>query len=209
MIQAISRYGAYQKQFLEIPLLHERNLFLTHLESLGAGHRESSMKAAYLRHIIRTMNLYAVRRVTPSEIKSAAQQWAEDDGPCRRAKKGHGSVVYFSRVATQWFRFLGQLPDQPKPPYDALLNEFCSDMIKIRGLSPKTVEGYRFRMMVLLKWLGTERHGNLSTLCLSDVDAFFIRQRERKCAVQTPGAHTWLVWHNNLIRFAPLLFQGE
>lgn len=28
-------------------------------------------------------------------------------------------------------------------------------------------------------------------------------------AVQTPGAHTWLVWHNNLIRFAPLLFQGE
>jgi enterochelin esterase-like enzyme len=28
-------------------------------------------------------------------------------------------------------------------------------------------------------------------------------------AVQTPGAHTWMVWHDNLIRFAPLLFQGK
>jgi enterochelin esterase-like enzyme len=28
-------------------------------------------------------------------------------------------------------------------------------------------------------------------------------------AVQDPGAHTWMVWHDNLIHFAPLLFQGK
>jgi enterochelin esterase-like enzyme len=26
-------------------------------------------------------------------------------------------------------------------------------------------------------------------------------------AIETPGGHTWMVWHNDLIRFAPLLFQ--
>ncbi len=28
-------------------------------------------------------------------------------------------------------------------------------------------------------------------------------------AVHTPGAHTWMVWHDNLIHFVPLLFQGK
>ena len=28
-------------------------------------------------------------------------------------------------------------------------------------------------------------------------------------AVETPGGHTWMVWHENLIRFAQLLFQEE
>lgn len=28
-------------------------------------------------------------------------------------------------------------------------------------------------------------------------------------AVETPGLHTWLVWRDNLIHFAPLLFQGK
>jgi enterochelin esterase family protein len=26
-------------------------------------------------------------------------------------------------------------------------------------------------------------------------------------AIETPGAHAWVVWHDNLIHFAPLLFQ--
>jgi enterochelin esterase-like enzyme len=26
-------------------------------------------------------------------------------------------------------------------------------------------------------------------------------------SIETPGIHTWIVWHNNLIHFAPLLFQ--
>jgi enterochelin esterase family protein len=28
-------------------------------------------------------------------------------------------------------------------------------------------------------------------------------------AVETPGMHTWMVWRDNLIHFAPLLFQGK
>jgi site-specific recombinase XerD len=66
-----------------------------------------------------------------------------------------------------------------------LLNEFCADMIKIRGLSPRTVEGYRWRISFFLKWLVAERHGNLSALCLKDVDDFLNHLRERHCATTT------------------------
>ena len=27
--------------------------------------------------------------------------------------------------------------------------------------------------------------------------------------IETPGAHTWMVWRRNLTAFAPLLFQGK
>lgn len=28
-------------------------------------------------------------------------------------------------------------------------------------------------------------------------------------AVETPGMHTWMVWRDDLARFAPLLFRGN
>jgi enterochelin esterase family protein len=28
-------------------------------------------------------------------------------------------------------------------------------------------------------------------------------------AIETPGGHTWMVWRDNLVQFAPLLFQGR
>jgi hypothetical protein len=45
MLEPISRYACFQKRHLEAPLFAERDRFLTHLESLGASHRELSMKA--------------------------------------------------------------------------------------------------------------------------------------------------------------------
>jgi site-specific recombinase XerD len=189
MIQPISRYAAYQRKHLEIPLLAERDLFLTHLESLGASHRELSMKATYLRHVVRIMKLDTLRAITPGEINSAAQVWACDVGPLRLAKRGQGGPLFFSRVATQWFRFLGNLPPQPTPPVDTFLREFCSDMIKVRGLSPHTVEAYSCRVAYFLKWLRSERHGNLNALCLQDVDDFLDRQRNRYCVAATIASY--------------------
>jgi hypothetical protein len=28
-------------------------------------------------------------------------------------------------------------------------------------------------------------------------------------SIETPGRHAWMVWHDNLIHFAPLLFQDK
>jgi site-specific recombinase XerD len=179
MLEPISPYKFFQDKHLSAPLLVERDLFLTHLESLGARPREVRMKAGYLRHIVRIMDLHSVQPTSAADIDRAAQQWATEESAFRRAKQQTGTPRYFKTIATQWFRFLGQLPARPKPPFDDLLNQFCSDMVKLRGLSLKTVEGYRFRISFFLKWLRLDRHGNLSALCLKDVDDFLSRQRKR------------------------------
>jgi integrase/recombinase XerD len=185
MLAPISRYPFFQERHIEAPLFAERDLFLTHLESLGAGHRELSMKASYLLHIVRIMKLESLHPITAAEIDCAAQKWASDESPFRIAKHQQGSPVFFRKIATQWFHFLGQLPARQRPAFDSLLNEFSSDMIKIRGLSARTVEGYRWRISYFLKWLSTERYGNLSALCLKDVDEFLDHLRERHCATAT------------------------
>jgi integrase/recombinase XerD len=147
------------------------------------------MKGAYLRQIVRIMKLESLRPTTAAEIALAAQQWAADESSFRRTKQQQGSPFFFKKVATQWFRFLGQLPERPRSPFDNLLNDFCSDMVKARGLSPKTVEGYSFRISFFLNWLKSQRHGNLRALCLKDVDDFLAFQRERKCATATIAAY--------------------
>jgi site-specific recombinase XerD len=185
MLAPISNYPFFQDRHQNAPLFAERDLFLTHLESLGACHRELSMKASYMLHIVRIMELDSLRPTTVAEIDCAANKWAADTTPFRIAKNRQGSPVFFRKIATQWFDFLGQLPDRPRSPFDTLLNEFCTDMIKGRGLSPRTVRGYRWRISFFLKWLVTERHGNLGALCLKDVDDFLNYLRERRCVTAT------------------------
>jgi integrase/recombinase XerD len=185
MLEPISRYPLIQERHLEAPLFTERDRFLTHLESLGASHRELSMKASYLLHIVRILRLNFLHPVSRDDINIAAEKWAADESSFRAAKHQQGSPVFFRKIATQWLEFLGQLPAKPKPAFDSLLNEFCSDMMKLRGLSPRTVQGYRWRISFFLKWLSSERHGNLSALCLKDVDDFLDDLRRRHCATAT------------------------
>jgi integrase/recombinase XerD len=189
MLEPLSPYKFFQDKHLEAPLFTERDHFLSHLESLGAGPRELRMKAKYLRHIVRIMGLHSARPTSSDEISRAAQQWAEEHRPSRLSKGQTGSPRYFKTIASQWFRFLGQLPQQRKPPLDELLSEFCSDMVKLKGLSPKTVEGYQCRISFFLKWLRTERHGSLQALCLKDVDDFLSNQRQRRCVTETIVAY--------------------
>jgi site-specific recombinase XerD len=144
-----------------------------------------SMKASYLLHIVRLMKLDSLRPTSRSEIDDASRQWATSASPHRAARQQQGSPVFFRKIARQWFHFLGQLPTPPRPAFDSLLDEFCSDMMKNRGLSPRTVQGYRWRISFFLKWLVAERHGNLSALCLKDVDDFLNHLRERRCATAT------------------------
>jgi integrase/recombinase XerD len=185
MLAPISRYACFQERHLEAPLLAERDRFLTHLESLGASHRELSMKASYLLHIVRILKLDSLHPITRAEINCAAEKWAADHSSGRSARHQQGSPIFFRKIATQWFHFLGQLPARPRPAFDGLLNDFCSDMMKFRGLSPKTVQGYRWRVAFFLKWLIEERHGNLSALCLKDVDDFLYDLRKRNLATAT------------------------
>ena len=47
----------------------------------------------------------------------------------------------------------------------------------------------------------------LSTQEKSELVAFLKTKEMPVTPIETPGLHTWLVWRDNLIHFAPLLFQ--
>jgi integrase/recombinase XerD len=185
MTDAISPYKHVQQKHLSAPLLSARDRYLAHLKSLGAGQRELRTTDAYLRHIVRIMNLDSTRSTTADEIHCAAKVWASYNGPYRQVTRWKGSPLYFTKYATQWFRFLNQLTGTAQSVFDDLLDRFAKDMVNIRGLSPKTAEGYRQRASYFLKWLTAERHGKLAAVCLKDVDDFLIRQQEKNCRIPT------------------------
>ena len=75
------------------------------------------------------------------------------------------------------------------------------DQTRLVNLNPKSAN-------LKLLWIacGTEDH-------LLDPNRQFIAFLKSKnmpvTAIETPGMHSWLVWRDNLIHFAPLLFQSK
>jgi site-specific recombinase XerD len=185
MIDPISPYQRLQEKHLSAPLLAERDLYLSHLEHLGAGHTELRTKAAYLHHIVRILNLDRLRQVTLSEIRHGAEVWASRAEAFPQDSKRQGTARYFTRYATQWLRFLELLAPSPRPAFQDLLTKFADYEIKVRGLSVQTVKGYQSRMAFFFKWLIADRHGDLSAVSLRDVEDFLTNQRIRNCKTPT------------------------
>ncbi len=75
------------------------------------------------------------------------------------------------------------------------------DQTKLAGLTPATAN-------LRLLWIacGTEDHLLEPNRQLI---AFLKGKGMPVTAVETPGMHDWMVWRDNLIHFAPLLFQGK
>ncbi len=75
------------------------------------------------------------------------------------------------------------------------------DQAKLAGLTPETA-----KLKVLWIACGTEDH-------LIEPNRQFVAFLKSKnmpvTAVETPGMHDWMVWRDNLVHFAPLLFQGK
>jgi len=68
----------------------------------------------------------------------------------------------------------------------------------LANLNPKTAN-------LRLLWVSCGTDDSLSKTNHDFVD--WLRSKSMKVDyVQTPGTHTWSVWQNNLVHFAPLLF---
>jgi enterochelin esterase-like enzyme len=89
----------------------------------------------------------------------------------------------------------------------------AADMLKPRGADdvlssshplPMNPEQTSFRLL----WIACGTDDNLIA-----ANQKFVSVLKDKgfsvAAVQTPGGHTWMVWHDNLIHFVPLLFQRK
>ncbi len=75
------------------------------------------------------------------------------------------------------------------------------DRERLAGLAPKAAN-------LKLLWIAC---GTSDALLKPNQDfiAFLKAKQMPVTVVETPGMHTWMVWRDNLIHFAPLLFQGR
>lgn len=177
MIETISPWRSVRLRHESAPLLKEREQYLTHLLQRGFGRAVVRCTATYLVHIVRVMNMAALRSVAQEEINAAGQLWAEYEGPLRRKLDKKGSPRTFVRVAHGWLRFHGRLEAPPMHPFQQLIAEFTETMRCTRGLAPATVLGYSSRALGFLKWFA-ERHDTLESVSLRHIDEFLASKRE-------------------------------
>src|SRR6266849_681781 len=91
MIETISPWPSVRLRHESAPLLKEREQYLIHLLQQGYSRVSVRNTAAYLIHVVRVMNMNAMRIVLQREIEAAGQSWAAYEGPLRKkvSPEGH------------------------------------------------------------------------------------------------------------------------
>ena len=94
-----------------------------------------------------------------------------------RCTRGAGpkAAECLTKLTRPWFKFLGWWRREPRPSlaFAAELDRFVNWMRDERGLTPCTVEQWRDRTAVFLRWC--EQHDlNLATLAPEDIDRYFV-----------------------------------
>jgi site-specific recombinase XerD len=186
MIETIYSRDHDRQKYLAAPLLREREKYLSHLQRQGAPSHELRTTSLYLRHIVRVMKLTCLRKVTYQDIDAAGARWAKYIGPYRRTLHSRGTSVYFVRNARQWFGFLGNLTEPPKPPFHNLLIRFAK-VQRDRGLSPVTVEGCLRKTWRFLIWL-MNHELSLAAISINDIDDFLVDLRGSGMAINSLAA---------------------
>lgn len=173
LIESLFEWPRAHARHREAPLLREREQYLAHLAQQGTSLQRIKTIAATLLQIIRVMELSSFRSVDAAEILSAGHRWAEDTEFHRTVGAGKGSGPHFARIATNWFRFHGQLvlPPDPVGQFDALAADFIFTLQITRGLSSATVIGYGWRIEKFLSWLSS-RKDRISSVSIVDVDDY-------------------------------------
>lgn len=152
------------------PLADERNRYLQHCTAQG-GTRDS------LRLRARSI-LWVAEHMSPSDFGSVNASRLHEIVYGRVSPTSHGlapttaaTCVCFARP---WLKYLGWWP-QPEEsvPFGPALEHFVAWMRDERGLTPCTIEQWRYRALKFLCWCSdTDR--NLATLQPQDIDAYFV-----------------------------------
>ena len=185
------------------PLFDERRRYLEALRDKGYCDDTLRLTSEYMIHAIDHLKLARPRRVSPSEIKTAAQTWrAHPKGlSVRRRILGNDRAEKFIRIVTRWLNFLGWL-DEPSDngPLYAELSSYFDWAAQVRGLSQRTI---RSRICVLRRFAAflSRRKIGLSDLGMETVDAFFVhRASVDGCSRRTIAADVTVL--RGFLRFA-------
>src|SRR6516165_4696340 len=175
MHETLFVYPATLARYRAVPLLAERERFLTRCDKQGYTHR-GLRKIAWLLLIIASTSLARSRRVSLDEIEQVARrhrvqfiQHAPGRGNCRTTRR------LFMHTAVTWYGFLGRLAPSKLScgPFSAHLDAFEQFMRDERGLSAITIGTRRQQLSRFLSGL-PGRVRALDAITVLDVDRHLI-----------------------------------
>jgi site-specific recombinase XerD len=121
-------------------------------------------------------------RVTPEQIKKAAQDWSERERFCGHMLNKRWTSARFVRVAKKWLRFLGHLVEPvDRIPFAHLLMDFRGWIEDERGLSSTTIERWSGYLKQFLCWYGAKKLP-FSAVGITDLDAFLTSCGAKGCS---------------------------
>ena len=165
------------------PCLAERKRYLEHLKLAGYRRKTIVQQCAYLLWVTRALKLISIRRVTPGQIRQAANRWIQSNPTDRLPSERRWTRKTFVQVATQWMSFLGVLdkPTEHQCRFENLIKDYSTRRQEERGLSPMTLDTQGRNIRAFLCWYEAKRRP-MSSIRPVDVDDFLaIQGRTRWC----------------------------
>lgn len=157
------------------PLATERNRYLQHCFDQGGTRESLRLRARSILWVAEHMAPNDFGRVDASRLCEIVYG-SGSSGTC--APSTAITLVSFARP---WFKYLGWWPQiEESVPFAPALEHFVAWMRDERGLTPCTINQWRYRTSKFLHWCSNTGR-DLATLQPQDIDAYFV----------TYGAQRW------------------
>jgi integrase/recombinase XerD len=171
MIDYLFAFQSSRERQRSAPLFQEREAFLIHLHVQQVSFRRLRSIASMLLQIIRLLDLFEPRMLSPLDISQAARQWCCDAHFVRsRRPKSYDS---FHALSTRWFKFAGWINGDArvKTAHELIHDDFCIYVAAIFAPSQCTIRHYSERSAVFLSWTFKQKL-KVSNITLLDVERF-------------------------------------
>jgi integrase/recombinase XerD len=167
MFETLYRAGAVLARHREGPLAAERERYLQHCVGQGGTQISLRLRAQSI--------LWVAERMSPADF-GALDSVRLHEIVRTSVRPALAPTTAATRVAfaRPWLKFLGWWREPQKPiAFERELERFVSWMRDERGLTPCTIDQWRYRTATFLRWCGdTDR--SLATLRPEDIDTYFI-----------------------------------
>jgi integrase/recombinase XerD len=180
MFEHLFTYPGVVARHREAPAAAERESYLQHCAKEGMARGTLLSVANELRVIAGRLEIVSGKAITHEQIRRAADSWARRQRRCGRSAQLRWSHGRFTQVATDWLRFLSRLEIRavPRPELFGLSDQFLLYLREERGLSPRTIQTYRWHVETFLRNLAAQDRA-FGKVTLADTDAFLALLRER------------------------------
>lgn len=162
-----------RRLYFEAPFLKERTEYLSNRRELGYKWLDLKQCNAYLLHVIKYLSVTEWRKITASEIRKAAKQWA--DAKTWNPRKKQGSVYAerkFICIATDWLQYMDlYIPDKEHIPNEEYLSGYINWMRDECGLSEQTTTS-RFSVLKQFLIFMEEQNVTFTSLSLPIFDGY-------------------------------------